>query len=97
MIWSLLALVCFLYLLTLFGRVIFDWVQVFSRDWRPKGFLLVLAEVFYTLTDPPVKFLRRYIPPLTLGQIRIDVGFLILFVGVSFLFQLFNVLAARSA
>ena len=95
MIWSLLALVCFLYLLVLFGRVIFDWVQVFSRDFRPKGVVLVLAELFYTLTDPPVKFLRRYIPPLTIGQLRIDVGFLILFVGVSILLQFFNIMAAR--
>ena len=95
MIWSLLALVCFLYLLALFGRVIFDWVQVFSRDFRPKGILLILAELFYTLTDPPVKFLRRYIPPLTIGQLRIDVGFLILFVGVTFLLQFFNIMAAR--
>ena len=95
MIWSLLALVCFLYLLILFGRVSFDWVQVFSRDFRPKGVLLILAELFYTLTDPPVKFLRRYIPPLTIGQLRIDVGFLILFVGVSFLFRFFSIMAAQ--
>ena len=94
MIWSLLALLCFLYLIVLFGRVIFDWVQVFSRDFRPKGILLVLAEVCYTLTDPPVKFLRRYIPPLTLGSLRIDVGFLILFVGVSILLRFFNLMAA---
>ncbi|WP_066463422.1 YggT family protein [Sanguibacter suarezii] len=94
MIWSLLALLCFLYLIVLFGRVIFDWVQVFSRDFRPKGILLILAELFYTLTDPPVKFLRRYIPPLTLGSLRIDVGFLILFVGVSILLRFFNVMAA---
>ena len=95
MIWGFLALVCFLYLLILFGRVIFDWVQVFSRDFRPKGVVLILAELFYTLTDPPVKFLRRYIPPLTIGQLRIDVGFLILFVGVSILFRFFNIMAAQ--
>ena len=95
MIWSLLALVCFLYLLVLFGRVIFDWVQVFSRDFRPKGILLVLAELIYTLTDPPVKFLRRYIPPLTIGQLRIDLGFMILFIGVVVLLQFFNIMAAR--
>lgn len=94
MIWSLLALVCLLYLIVLTGRVIFDVVQMVSRDFRPKGILLILAEIFYSLTDPPVKFLRRHIPPLTLGQVRIDIGFLILFVGVSFLLRLFNILAA---
>ncbi|KQU00548.1 MULTISPECIES: YggT family protein [Sanguibacter] len=95
MIFNLLALVCFLYLLTLFGRVIFSWVQVFSRDWRPRGVVLVLAEVVFSLTDPPLRFLRRYIPPLTIGQIRLDVGMLILFFGVSFLLQLLLVLGAR--
>lgn len=95
MIFNLLALVCFLYLLTLFGRVIFSWVQVFSRDWRPRGVVLVLAEVVFSLTDPPLRFLRRYVPPLTIGQIRLDVGMLILFFGVSFLLQLLLVLGAR--
>jgi YggT family protein len=94
-IWSLLALVCFLYLLALFGRVIFSWVQVFSRDWRPRGVVLILAELIFTLTDPPLKLLRRYIPPLTIGQLRLDVGMLILFVGVSFLLQILVVMAAR--
>ncbi|MBI9115458.1 YggT family protein [Sanguibacter suaedae] len=92
MIWNLLAFLCLLYIIALFGRVIFDWVQVFSRDWRPTGFLLVLAEAFYTVTDPPVKLLRRVIPPLTIGQFRLDVGFLILFVGVTFLWQIFGAL-----
>jgi YggT family protein len=94
-IWSLLAFACLLYLIVLIGRVIFDWVQVFSRDWRPKGVLLVLAEVFYSLTDPPVRFLRRKIPPLPLGPIRLDVGFLILFFSVSILMQVFNSLARQ--
>lgn len=93
MIWSLLALVCFLYLLTLFGRVIFDWVQILSRNFRPKGVVLLLAEAIYTLTDPPVKFLRRLIPPLAIGQVRIDVAFLILFVGVTVLHRVFSALA----
>ena len=57
--------------------------------------MLVLAEVVFSLTDPPLRFLRRYIPPLTIGQIRLDVGMLILFFGVSFLLQLLLVLGAR--
>lgn len=93
MIFNLLAIVCFLYLLILFGRVIFSWVQVFSRDWRPRGVVLVVAEVVFSLTDPPLRFLRRFIPPLTIGQIRLDLGMLILFFGVSFLLQVCLVLA----
>lgn len=94
MIWSLLAIACFLYLIVLFARVIFSWVQVFSRDWRPRGISLVLAEVVFTLTDPPLKFLRRYIPPLTIGSIRLDVGMLILFFGVSLLMRVLAVLGS---
>lgn len=96
MIWGLLSLVCFLYLLVLFGRVIFSWVQAFARGWRPHGIVLVLAELVYTLTDPPLRFLRRFIPPLTIGQIRLDVGLLILFFGVSIMAQVFDALARSS-
>ena len=61
-------------------RVVLDWVQVLARDWRPRGFVLVLAEVVYTITDPPVRALRRVIPPVTIGTIRLDVAFIVLFI-----------------
>lgn len=93
-VWSLLALVCSLYLLVLIGRLVFSWVQVFARDWRPKGFVLVLAEVVYTLTDPPLKFLSRLIPPLRIGNVALDIGFMILFFVVGMLAQIFTVAAS---
>ena len=62
-----------------------DLVQVFSREWRPKGFFLVLAEIVYTLTDPPLKLLRKVIPPLRLGQISLDLGFIVLLIGIQIL------------
>jgi len=82
-----------LYLLVLIGRLVLDWVQVFSRDWRPRGVLLVLAEVIYTLTDPPLNWLRRYIPPLRLGSVALDLGFIILFLGVSIAMRVAQALA----
>jgi YggT family protein len=82
MIGDLLALVLNLYFFVLIGRLIFDWVQVFSRDWRPKGPVLVLANGIYSLTDPPLRALRRVIPPLRLGGIALDVAFLVLILGV---------------
>ena len=85
---DLLAFVLGLYLIVLIGRVVFDWVQVFARDWRPQGVLLVVAEAVYTLTDPPLRALRKVIPPLTLGQVRIDLAFIVLFLAVSFSAQL---------
>ncbi|MEK8224911.1 YggT family protein [Oerskovia sp. M15] len=78
-VFDLLAFVLGLYLIVLIGRVVFDWVQVFARDWRPRGVLLILAEAIYTLTDPPLRALRKVIPPLTLGQVRLDLAFIVLF------------------
>lgn len=72
-----------LYLLILLGRLIFDMVRTFSPGWTPQGALLVLANMVYSLTDPPLEFLRRYIPPLRLGAIALDTAFLVLFVGIS--------------
>lgn len=87
---SLLSFVLWLYLLVLLGRIVIDWVQVFARDWRPRGFVLVLCELVFTLTDPPLKLLRRFIPPLRLGRVQIDLSFIVLFLACSLLM---NVLA----
>jgi YggT family protein len=67
------------FLLLLIGRLILDWIQVFARDWRPRGPVLVVAEVIYSATDPPLKLLRRLIPPLRLGSVQLDLAFFILF------------------
>jgi YggT family protein len=71
--------ILWIYLLILIGRMIFSWVQTFSRTWQPHGFLLVIAEGIFTLTDPPLRFLRRYIPPLRLGSVALDLSFMVLF------------------
>jgi YggT family protein len=72
--WLVLA-----FLLLLIGRLVLDWIQVFAREWRPRGPVLVVAEVIYTATDPPLKMLRRLIPPLRLGSVQLDLAFFILF------------------
>ncbi len=77
---DLAAFLIGIFLLLLFVRVVFDWIQVFARDWRPKGIVLVVAEAVYTVTDPPLRALRRVIPPLSLGAIRLDMAFLVLVV-----------------
>ncbi|NTW39486.1 MAG: YggT family protein [Cellulomonadaceae bacterium] len=69
----------------MFVRLVLDWVQVFARDWRPKGVALVIAEVTYTVTDPPLRAVRRVIPPLTLGTVRLDLAFLIVMLACSIL------------
>ncbi len=67
------------YLLLLLGRLIFSWIQAFSRDWHPRGPVLVVAETVYTATDPPLKFLSRFIPVLRLGSVALDLSFILLF------------------
>jgi YggT family protein len=82
---DLLGLLLLLYMLVLIVRLVLDWIQVFARSWRPTGVVLVLANLVYSLTDPPLRFLRRFIPPLRLGQVQLDLGFLVLFIGVQIL------------
>jgi YggT family protein len=77
---SLLYQVLWLYLLVMIGRVVFDYVQMFARSWKPSGFILVLVEFIYSLTDPPLKFFRRFVPPLRIGSISLDLSFLIVII-----------------
>ena len=72
-------LTAFIWLLWI--RFIVDWVQVFARSWSPAGPLLVVLEVVYSITDPPIKALRRVIPPLRLGSVALDLSFLIVIIS----------------
>ena len=74
-----LTYVLYLYLLLLLGRLIFSWIQAFSRSWTPHGLVLVIAEAVFTATDPPLKFLSRFIPTLRLGSVALDLSFMVLF------------------
>ncbi len=67
------------YLLLLIGRLVISWIQAFSRSWSPRGPVLVVAEAVYTATDPPLKFLSRFIPVLRLGSVALDLSFMVLF------------------
>jgi YggT family protein len=75
------------FLLLLIGRLILGWVQAFARDWRPRGVVLVIAEAVFTATDPPLRFLRRYIPSLRIGTVALDLSFMLLFLVVLVLWQ----------
>ena len=77
---DVLKYVLWLFLFVLIVRMVFSWIQLFSRDWHPSGILLVIAESVFTITDPPLKFLRRFIPPLRLGMVALDLSFMVLFI-----------------
>ena len=71
-----------LFLYVLLGRLVLDYVQMFARSWVPHGFWLVVCEGVYTVTDPPIRLLRRVIPPLRFGGISLDLSFIVLFFAV---------------
>ena len=72
------------YFFVLIGRFVVDLVLSLNGLWRPKGLLLVLVESVYTVTDPPLKAIRRFIPPLRLGPVQIDLAWTVLFIAVVF-------------
>jgi YggT family protein len=75
------------YLVVLIARIILSWVQMYARSWSPTGILLVIAEGVYSATDPPLRFLRRYIPSVKLGSVALDLSFMLLFLVVYVLWQ----------
>jgi YggT family protein len=76
------GLLLWLFMIVLVLRLVLDWVQYFAKDIRPRGPLLVLAEAVYTITDPPLRAIRRVIPPLKFGGFGLDLAFMVLFFAV---------------
>ena len=79
---AVIGLVLYLYLILLLGRLIVDMLQSFAREWVPRGIVLVVLEGVYTATDPPIRAVRRVLPPLRLGPVLFDVGFLVVLLTV---------------
>ena len=82
-----LTYVLTLYLVVLIGCMILSWINIFVRPWYPPRVVKLLAEAVFTLTDPPLKLLRRYIPPLRLGSMSLDLSFMVLFIVVLILLE----------
>ncbi len=76
---SLIAFVLQLFIISLFARVILDYIRIFSPSWRPRGVILAIAEAVYAITDPIMRFVRRFIPPLRIGPVAIDISFILIF------------------
>lgn len=79
---QILGFVLFLFWLLLIARIVVEFIRSFSRDWRPRGATVVVLEAIMTVTDPPVKLLRRVIPQLTIGAVRLDFSIMILLLVV---------------
>ena len=79
---SVIAFLLFACIVILLARFVLDWVQMFARQWRPRGVIAVLCEALYSLTDPPLRFVRKFLPPVRLGGASIDFSPLILLVVI---------------
>ncbi len=77
---SIIVTVLWIYLILLIARFVIDLLQALSRKWQPTGVMLVICEAIFTVTDPPLKALRKVIPPLRLGQVALDLSFLVLLI-----------------
>jgi YggT family protein len=82
MITNLLLTVLDLFKYALFIRLIIDYVRMFARNWRPNSFLIAFFELIYTVTDPPMKFVGRFVPPLRLGGVSLDLSFIVLLIAI---------------
>lgn len=80
---SLISSLLNLYVLILIVRLILEYVTIFARDWRPTGPLLLLSETVFTLTDPPLKAIRKVVPSVRIGSIALDLSFIILLFAIS--------------
>jgi YggT family protein len=79
--------ILWIFLLILFARMILSWVPVLVRDWEPRGPMLVVAEIIYSITDPPLRLLRKVLKPVRVGSMMLDLAFIGLAILVSILMQ----------
>ena len=85
---EILLFVLWLAIVLLIARFVLDWVQMFARQWRPRGLIAVLCEGIYSITDPPLRAVRGVIPPLRLGSVMLDLSPMILLIGIFILQQI---------
>jgi YggT family protein len=82
---NLLAFALQIYFYVLMARFVVDLIMSVNRAWRPPGILLPVLDFVYTITDPPLKFVRRFVPPVRLGPVALDLAFTIVLIAVLFL------------
>lgn len=94
-VFALITIGIYLLYIAMILRMLFDWVRMFAPGWRPKGVLLLFASGVYAVTDWPMNLLRRVIPPVRVGNVALDTGFLILIVVLSMLLNFMMNLTAK--
>jgi YggT family protein len=84
---TILYYLLFAFWLLLIARIVVEVVRSLARDWHPRGVTAIALEVVFILTDPPVRLLRKLIPRIPIGGIRLDVSIMVLLFGVGILMQ----------
>ncbi|MDX6743065.1 YggT family protein [Actinocorallia sp. A-T 12471] len=90
-------MILYLFLLILIGRLILDYLKLYAEStsrqpWRPKGVVLLFAEPIWTITEPILARLRRIFKPLRLGNVSLDLSFMVLFLIVLILIRVVGAL-----
>ena len=94
LLFSILDTALNIFIFALVGRLILDYARIFAPNWRPKGVLLAIAEFIFSITDPAVNFVRRFVPPLRLGPVSLDLSFIVIFLGAQLLSSVLSSVAA---
>jgi YggT family protein len=80
LLWSVVGYVLYIYIILILARLVIDWTRQFARKWRPAGAAAIGVELVYIATDPPIRLLRRLVPPLQLGSVSLDLSVMILLI-----------------
>lgn len=77
-LWQVIYLILYGFFLCLLARLVLEYVLMFARRWQPGRGAAAGLEVVWSVTDPPLRALRRVIPPLRIGTVSLDLAFLAL-------------------
>jgi YGGT family. len=80
LVWGVIGYAAYLYIALLLARLVIDWTRQFARRWRPAGNAAVGVELVYIVTDPPIRLLRRLVPPIQLGTVSLDLSVMIVLI-----------------
>ena len=78
LLWGVIGYALYLYLILVLARIVIDIARNWARSWRPAGVAAVGVEAVYVATDPPIRLLRRLVPPLQIGSVSLDLSVYVL-------------------
>lgn len=82
LLWQVIGYALWIYIVLILARIVIEWTRQFARKWRPVGAAAIGLELVYVATDPPIRLLRRLVPPLQLGTVSLDLSVIILLIAL---------------